>query len=395
MKSKKACIFSMRSPYPPYGGEKIAMNNIISAINELGYDIDLYIITDEKTDVSREIPSYINNYSYIYVSKIKRYLNVLKAFFKGKPLQVGYFNSAITKIKNNTQYNLLLIHTVRLVPIAECINAENKIAYFADAISMNYKKALDKVAPFLYPIYRYESAKLYEYERQSIHLFKRVIFHSTIDSKYLKLTNDKRVKHISIVKKRIQSFIPLTKKTKKRFIVIANYKSIPNRMVVDDFINSHELFFDTNFEIVFIGPNLDSYRKIKINSISNFNYLGIVEDLSSEIIDSFGTICNVKVGAGMQNKIVDGLSNGRVAFASTFSIKPYLNYVNDIKNSGIIEFETMKELIQLLNDAVNNYKEHTIKCKNAFCTAELFDFQTVVNGYQQLIESIHENEKGE
>ena len=382
---KKACVLTMRNPYPPYGGEKIAMYNIIAALNSLGFEIDLIIISDEKEKNFEYYPEYIKNIKYIYISRVQRCLGVIAAFLKQKSLQIGYFSSAQKNIICNNEYELLLVHTIRLMPFRDIIKAKKKIAYFADSIGMNYSKGIDKVILPLKPIYRYESKKLVEIEKKSPTYFDNVIFHSNIDSNYLGIDNKTNVRHIPIVKKRIEGFSPILEKTCKRFLVIANFRSIPNRHIVDEFIKEADVFSGAGYYIGFIGPNLDKKRIKKLNLIKEYKYIGIVENLVDEVINSYGTICNVQIGAGMQNKILDGISNGRAAFASEFSCKPYRQYVVNIEESGIIVFNSMTDLRSLLNKAIENIAEHQKACKNGYSTAELFNYNIVVDNYRKIV----------
>lgn len=351
LKTGDVTLVAMRSPFPPYGGEKIAIYNFIDSLIKLGKQIDLIIIDDGKVNNTSYSPLFfkINSVAYFKISTFRAMLNTIYSIFKiGCSIQELYFyHPKAQKLLNiiDDEKKIRFLHTFRL----GLYKSKNKnILYAADAISKKYLNIPKNISLLKKIIYFYEKTRVYAREKRIVHQYNQVIFHSASDAEFLE---KKDAFLYPVIKERvINSFLPIKESTRKRLLYIANFKSEPNMIGLQyllDIWDSETL----NLQLAIIGPNLPMYEKYEIAKRKEVVYLGVLEDLESEILDSYGVLCPIEFGAGMQNKIIDGMSVGRPVITSNFSAEPYKYYLPDVRlqiYNNENEFETeVKKLCKI------------------------------------------------
>ena len=94
---KKVLVIVSRVPYPLEKGDKLRAFYHIKELSTK-FDVALIALDDPSTrssDKAREVLSkYCSSVDIIKLSRISIYANIVKAFFTGLPLQIGYFYSS-------------------------------------------------------------------------------------------------------------------------------------------------------------------------------------------------------------------------------------------------------------------------------------------------------------
>jgi hypothetical protein len=110
----KILILLSRVPFPLDKGDKLRAFNQIKQLSKK-HQIILFALNDKELDefAFAELKKYCVAISIIKLSKITIFLNLIRAFFNGNPLQVGYFyfNKAQKKVDSLIAKHKLIIFT--------------------------------------------------------------------------------------------------------------------------------------------------------------------------------------------------------------------------------------------------------------------------------------------
>ncbi|BDU51408.1 glycosyltransferase [Haliovirga abyssi] len=381
-------VLSMRIPFPANGGEKITMYNYLKTMNKLGYEIDLICFDDELLgnykekikDIKKQFMN-IKNIEIIKVDKIHRIIGSLITLLQLKPMQLGYFSNIFIKRTLNKSirfenYDKIFVHTIRLTGLLPKEYLKKSIVLYADSIARNYEKSKDYVGNLKKILFTIEFPLIKKYEKELSKNIYKGIFHNTIDVEYLSINN---CITIPILKPKLEKFISIDENTKKRFILIGKYSYFPNVRAIEYILENKKGIEESNFSIDIIGGSLDKKYIDEIEKLKNINYLGFVDNCNKEMIDSYGVLCPVNVGAGMQNKILDAFVNGRPAISSEFSAYPYKVFIKEKYNkemiNEIITYKNSSEFIKILNKIISNFELANSYAKKSYELSNLFDLK--------------------
>jgi len=340
---KRVLILSMRYPEPPCSGEKVTLYNYLRAFGELDYAIDLIALSEKSRlkEFDREsLKGKIKGLDLVEIVPVTALTGVwgaLLALLKGLPLQVGYFNNRNTRKQiekllavNGKKYSQVLFHTVRTAGLIESPR-ETTTILFSDAISRHYRLASPFVCPAIRQVQTLESRLLEKYEKKMIQSASLSIFHSQLDVDYLGI-HSKEVEIIPVSKDILPFFQPITDTTRKRFLLIGQFSYHPNRDAIGFLIHNRKKIEEMGIRIDLVGSGLKKRTACQILHSPNIRFLGFIDSLEEEILDSYGIICPVRFGAGMQNKILDAIVNGRPSVSTAFTSQPYYR---ELESKGV------------------------------------------------------------
>jgi glycosyltransferase involved in cell wall biosynthesis len=318
---KRIIVLTSRYPFPVIGGDRLRIYNICKNLSK-NYSLTLVSLTDKKSDTLNNFNNHtiFNSTHIIYLPKWKSYFNLIFKIFSKKPLQVSYYQSQELSLLLNSiisSHDAILCHLIRT---ADYINQNIDIPSFidmTDSIAMNYKNMFNfksYVFDFRKYIYAYEYKKLLQYEIDTFNNFIHCFLISKNDLSFINSKNNSFFKNVSIVSNGV------------------------------DFVNLPYNFNDIGSEIIFIG-NMNSFQnldailyfcksilpiivkslpdiKVKVigripkksikyfNGFKNVKVTGEVDSVSNYVQNGGVGICPVRLGAGVQNKILEYFSFG-------------------------------------------------------------------------------------
>jgi len=385
----------MRYPHPPSSGEKITIYNYLKALSGLGYLIDLIAISDEKQisadqeQLKREITG-LNNIHIIKIPRLTGFLSALLSGLHFKPLQVGYFSNYYTRKKvseiiREQQYDKILIHTVRLTGLLP-IDPDKTIILFSDSISRNYHLSRSYLSFPIREIQILESHLLKKYEKEISGKSLTSIFHNQLDIDFLEIFH-KRIKIIPVSKEVIPQFIPITPETKKRILLIGQYSYYPNRDALKFLQENMKLIEKKKIPIDIIGTGISRSQKRNLCRSEYIRYLGYADSLEKEILNSYGVVCPIRFGAGMQNKILDAIVNGRPSISTTFSKEPYKIEMKkqNIKADCLLATSNNNDFFNYIENLLDDREYANSIAEETFKTAGVFDISNISKTLSEIL----------
>lgn len=356
---KKILVLTPRFPFPVIGGDRLRIYKICQELSK-HYELTLLSLCETRKELTMEVDDKVfKNIYRVYLSRLQSKLNVISAIPTRKPLQIAYYSSWKFKSKVNElmpYHDAVFSHLIRTGDYVKNINIKS-ILEMTDAISLNYKRVAESNSEFSLRklVYIFERKRLEKYERNIVNSFDMVSLISGIDKDYLYPQGHHKVKVYGngvdtknlIYKKRTVNnteFISI--------IFIGNMYSLQNMDAVKWFC--HEILPNLcdatyKFKLKVVGKIKDSDRDY-LNPIPNVEVTGTVDDINEACSDGHLAICPIRLGAGIQNKILEYMALGLPCITSSVGFEG----IGATDGREILIANNLEEYQRKIHELINN-----------------------------------------
>jgi glycosyltransferase involved in cell wall biosynthesis len=320
---KKILWFATRYPYPNIGGDVLLTYKHLQGLSKWS---DVYLFSLDEYDnfnlennkkLIRETG--INDSFCFKLDKKKTLLNSARTFFSNIPAQCYYYwdkkaFNYFNKIINEINPDIIIFQTVRTYFYFKNINHNNKYSFLVDAISNNYNAALDFVDFKTKIIYKNELKKLLNVEKNMIESSKKTFFVSDRDIKWEEKSHINTKNCYSISNGVDLNYFEYKKPNlNSNYITFfGNMRTVANNdsalfLIKDIFPKIKKEIINAKIKIVGINPSKEllSYHNNKDIIIT-----GKVNDIKKELYDSRIIVSPLRIGAGLQNKVLEAAALG-------------------------------------------------------------------------------------
>ena len=381
MKRKKIVIITSRFPFPLNKGDKLRIYYQIKYLS-LYHDIYLISLNAEgriKHEFQKELDKYCKEVHIINLNLHTRILNVIYAFIKQEPLQVGYFYStkAHREIKhlieeiNPDYYYGQLIRTAKYIS-----TYHNNVIDYMDAFSKGIERRVKKFPKWIQPIVQYEANIIKKYE---VRIFPYFAKHSIItenDREYIQHQDSKK---INIIPNGVDTnyFKPIEIEQKKYDIIFVGNMSYPPNIEAALYLcQKIKPIIDKKYQKckILIGGTTPN-KKIKELQNNDITISGWVEDIRT--IYSAGKIfvAPMFIGTGLQNKLLEAMAMGLPCVTTDLANKALLADSSQIMIANN-ETEFADACIDILK---NPQKANQLKNKALKFIVKKYDWTTINN----------------
>lgn len=352
MVKNKILYLAFRFPFPLTDGYRLRVYNYCKCLKNIGYNVDLFFIYENEEEYidfleKKEIQNIFNKIIPIKLTKFEKVKNLLKSILKQESLQENIYITANGKKKladNLKEYEKVIISYIRMYKYVEQIE-KYKILDYTDSLAYHYDKARYEAKGLWKLIYNYEYSKVKKLEKEVLKNVNKAMITSKIDRDYILERHIN--KKIEIFSQAIDGKLFDYKKEEKNnnIVFIGKLDYYPNEDAILYFIN--EVFpYIKNYKLQIIGVNPTEKIKKIIESKENIELLGYVENPYQIIKNSKLMVAPIRIGGGIQNKILEGMALGKVVITFLDRIKPFEKITN---NQDIIGVNNTKEYIDILN----------------------------------------------
>jgi len=316
-KSDEMKIFVLlpRIPYPLEKGDKLRAFNQIKQLAKHN-EIVLCALNDNtkvsEQDAFRALQPYCQSINFVRISKLQILLGLIRAFFKGLPMQCGYFynrkaakkvNALIAKHKPEMLYGQLLrtAEYIRHKDIPKAID-------YQDIFSYGMKRRADIASFVTRPIYNMEYRRLARYEAA---IFDDFDIKTIISEPDRKLFPHENRDEILIIPNGVDHdfFKPMEREKKYDLVFTGNMSYPPN-------VNSVEYLANEILPIVWKSrPETTLYiagatpdPKVKKAASDKIIVSGWLDDIRDAYAQSRVFIAPMRIGTGLQNKLLEAMS---------------------------------------------------------------------------------------
>ncbi len=383
----KIFVLLPRIPYPLEKGDKLRAFNQIKQLAKHN-EIILCALNDNpkvnEQDAFRALQPYCQSINFIKISKPQILLGLVRAFCKGLPLQCGYFYNRKAAKKINT---LVAKHQPdmlygQLLRTAEYIRHKDipKAIDYQDIFSYGMKRRADIASPLTRPIYNMEYHRLKRYEAE---IFDDFDVRTIISEPDRALFPHEKRDEILIVPNGVDhDFFKPQELEKKYDLVFTGNMSYPPNVNAVEYL-AHEILPivwktlpETKLYIAGATPD----PKVKKAASEHIIVSGWLDDIRDAYAQSRVFIAPMRIGTGLQNKLLEAMSMRLPAITSPLANASLGAKPNEEILVGSNAEEMAQHIVTLLTD----------KAKADRLAQAGFDFTNRVYDWGKATEQIEE-----
>ena len=388
----KLLVLLPRVPYPLEKGDKL---RAFYQIKELSKYHDIYLFALQEgalhPDALEQIEPYCKEIHLHRLSLLGKCTGIVRAFFKGLPIQCGYFFSSKAKRKIHK-----LIRTIYpdhiycfMIRMAEYVKKHkdcHKTLDYQDALSVGMKRRAEKASFWKKSIFLYEYQALKRYEKNIFSSFtnKTIITHTDRD-----LISHPQRQYIHVIPNGIdfKRFKYLRIKKEYDLIFAGNMSYSPN---VDAALFLAKVIFPTllqkfpKLKLCICGTN--PAPAIKALESDNITVTGWVDDISEYYAKSKIFVAPMKLGTGLQNKLLEAMAMKRPCVTSPLAGKPFIELDNNThslpvtsnNSNNLLICNTIDEYVDAISKLLNDKTFYKYIAENGYnFVKENYDWEEI------------------
>jgi sugar transferase (PEP-CTERM/EpsH1 system associated) len=353
----KIFVLLPRIPFPLEKGDKLRAFNQIKQLAKHN-EIVLCALNDDpkvsEQDAFHALQPYCQSVNFIRITKPQILLGLLRAFLKGLPLQCGYFYNRKTARKIDA---LIAKHKPdmlfgQLLRVAEYLRYKNlpKAIDYQDIFSYGMKRRADIASCLTRPIYNLEYHRLKRYEAA---IFENFDVKSIISEPDRDLFPHERRDEILIIPNGVDHdyFMPQEREKQYDLVFTGNMSYPPNVNAVDYLANDIlPIVWKTLPEVKLYIAGATPDPKVKKAASERIIVSGWLDDIRDAYAQSRVFIAPMRIGTGLQNKLLEAMSMRLPAITSPLANASLGAKPNEEILVGNNAEEMAQHIITLLTD---------------------------------------------
>ena len=319
----KIFVLLPRIPYPLEKGDKLRAYHQIKQLSKRN-EIVLCALNDNakvnEQEAFQALQPYCASINFIKISKVRILFGLLSAFLKGLPMQCGYFYNRkaarkVNELISKHQPDMLFGQLLR---VAEYIRYKDipKAIDYQDVFSYGMKRRADIASFVTRPVYNMEYKRLSRYEAA---IFDDFDVKTIISEPDRQLFPHERRNEILIIPNGVDHDFFKPQQQDKRYDIVftGNMSYAPNVNAVDYLANEILPIVWKSLpkaKMYIAGANPDP--KVKKAANDRIIVSGWLDDIRDAYAQSKVFIAPMRIGTGLQNKLLEAMSMGLPAITT-------------------------------------------------------------------------------
>jgi len=369
----KLLVLLPRVPYPLEKGDKL---RAFYQIKELSKYHDIYLVMLQETalhpDALEKIEPYCKEIHLFKLSLFSKCTGIIRAFFKGLPMQCGYFysNSAKRKIQKLI-YKIYPDHIycfmIRMAEYVKKHQGCHKTLDYQDVLSMGMKRRYEKTSFWKKSVFLYEYQALKRYEKNIFSYFTNKTIITSIDRDFIQ---HPQKQYIQVIPNGIDfERFNYVKKEKKYDLIFAGNMAYPPNvdavlfLVKNIFPKLIEKFPDLQLCICGATPT----PTVKALADENIHVTGWVDDMSEYYAQSKVFVAPMQLGTGLQNKLLEAMAMKLPCVTSPIAGKPLDDARKDCNDgNNFLICNTIDEYVEAVSKLLNDKTFYKTIAENGY-----------------------------
>jgi glycosyltransferase involved in cell wall biosynthesis len=312
-------VLAPRYPYPIIGGDRLRIHHVCARLAER-YRLTLLCFCEPNEKASQPPPDGIfETVEKVVLPRWQSRLNCLLALPTRVPLQLAYYWSRAFErrvAELAPQHDAILCHLIRLAEYALPFD-KPRVLEMTDAISLNYSRVKQRISPTRLRslIYGLEQSRLEAFERQIVDRFDAAVLVSPVDRRFLFADDPAREKKVIVCSNGVDTYeypYQFSQESSGRIVFIGNTTTLQNFDAVEWFARDvlpriRAARRDARLEIV---GHCGSAEAARLRAFDAVRVVGGVESIADAVSGADVGVCPIRVGAGVQNKLLDYMALG-------------------------------------------------------------------------------------
>ena len=353
----KIFVLLPRIPYPLEKGDKLRAYNQIKQLSQR-HEIVLCAINDnakvDEQQAFHALQPYCSSINFIKISKLQILLGLIRAFLKGLPMQCGYFynRKAAHKVDALIEKHQPDMLFGQLLRVAEYIRHKElpKVIDYQDVFSYGMKRRRDIASWITRPVFNMEYKRLCRYEAA---IFDDFDVKTIISEPDRDLIPHPKKSEILIIPNGVdhEYFKPQQQTKQYDIVFTGNMSYAPNVNAVEYLANEIlPIVWQTlpNAKMYIAGASPDP--KVKKVACDRIIVSGWLNDIRDAYAQSRVFIAPMRIGTGLQNKLLEAMSMGLPAITTPLANASLGAKPNEEILIGSNAEELAQHIVTLLTD---------------------------------------------
>jgi len=353
----KLLITLSRVPYPLDKGDKLRAFYFIKYLSKY-FEIILFCVNNTKIHhkAEEQLKEFCSEVYFYRLNKVSLVLNLIKAYIKGLPMQVGYFYNSgakrtLDKLCEKHHPDYIFCQLVRMAEYVKDIQLPKMLDY-QDAFSYGIKRRIDKSSFFTKKILEIEFERMIKYENKVFDYFDKKIIISETDRELIQ--HDSKNEIIVVSNGVDTSYYKPTNCVKEYDIMFSGNMSYPPNIDAVIYLIKEILPIvkkkKNRIKVIIAGTN--PTEAIKRLADKNIIITGWVDDMREYYSKSMIFLAPMRIGIGLQNKLLEAMAMGLPCITT-----PLANNALKAQNNNEIivastKYEISDAILKLLDDSI-------------------------------------------
>lgn len=324
----KLLVLAPRYPYPIVSGDRVRLVNVCRQLSTR-FDITLLCMCDDRSEFNADVPS---DAPFVHVERVwlPRYrscINSLWALAKTQPLQVAYYGSGRFERRVRMlaeRHDLVMAHLIRTASYATSLG-KPCVLEMTDAISRTYERARKtgdrkRLRTWVYSL---EETRVRRFEQRMLDRFDLITVVSEHDRIHLAAGTE--TPNVAVASNGVDlATFPYYESfsTDPIVVFIGNLTTLPNldaaTYFAEDVLPALRRARPWIFRVVGrINPN-DAARLARCEGVE---ITGQILRVSDAVAGARAGVCPMRIGSGIQNKVLEYMALGLPAITSSMSLQ--------------------------------------------------------------------------
>ena len=310
-------VILSRVPYPLEKGDKLRAYHQIVQLAEQNEIVLCALNPAGKMDKQKAFSAlqpYCRSINFIDLPLPGKLWNILLAFFKGLPLQVGYFFNAsaarrIKKLIDTYKPDHIYCQLVRTAEYAKDGSIPKTIDY-QDVFSYGVKRRMETAPFYMKPVLKLEYHRLVKYEQKIFHRFNYKTIISKPDRDLMPLLEKEKEK-IHIIPNGVDHDFFSPKDAQKKFdLVFTGNMAYPPNVNAAGFLvhKVMPIVWKERSETTVMIAGATPDRKVTALKSEKVTVTGWLDDIRDAYAGARIFIAPMQIGTGLQNKLLEAMS---------------------------------------------------------------------------------------
>ena len=324
----KIVVVLPRFPYPLEKGDKLRAYHQLRTLSQKN---ELYLVTlAEELPTEEELAQvrpFCKEIRVVKLSFFSKSWNIVRAFFRGLPMQCGYFykteaQKVVQELVERVKPDRIYCQLIRTAEYVKNLPVK-KIIDYQDVLSKGMQRRYERAKWYEKPFFRWEYRRLARYERRVFDYFDEKVIITEVDRELIPHSENE---HIHVVANGVDFAKYACQSCPKKeydLIFAGNMGYAPN-IEAAEYLCREVLPLLTeewsDLKVAICGAN-PSARVLALQS-RNVTVTGWVDDMSEWYAKSRIFIAPMHLGTGLQNKLLEAMSMKLPCITSPLAGRP-------------------------------------------------------------------------